>query len=514
MKKVDLIIHKSQWLGCFSAFNKIVDLGLTLAISKHISNLVSYAMTGIASGLLSKSWLLFLLLLFKYAYSYFTTTIFEIKKEEIKNRYKDSFLQQIMGQRPHKLFSINQGKLLKTLSSDIGTYLNAFFSIYPILLSSAICVLTYFLALVTYSWQIAVFLLVISFVQIIPEFILINRIKKDYDEMKDNEAKMTDFFIESIESFDTEKIYDSNNWRVKKYNNLAKNNFTTDNKFLISDRVNESVNKIISTGLSVGCYAVVGMLFLRNYCSIETATSAIYLSQYVFSNVKSIFKSIPKISKSHKAQNRIEKWLQNSDEDKVIIQCEIGIGGYSYSVGGKTILKQLDFSANPKENCLLIGDNGSGKTTILNLLSSFIVPENEGRKKEIVLSDGFMVPQEDPELNITAKKLFELFGIEKSEKMTSIARRLGLANELIESNLIEELSGGERKKVFLSIGFGYEAQWLLLDEPTNNLDAFGKKTLIELLSERKGVICVSHDKELEIVFDRKWRVENGKAQIA
>lgn len=74
---------------------------------------------------------------------------------------------------------------------------------------------------------------------------------------------------------------------------------------------------------------------------------------------------------------------------------------------------------------------------------------------------------------------------------------------------IRELSGGERKKVYLSLCFAVQPRWLILDEPTNSLDSRAKETLSKLISERRGVIMISHDDMLRSVSKHVYRLENG-----
>lgn len=103
-----------------------------------------------------------------------------------------------------------------------------------------------------------------------------------------------------------------------------------------------------------------------------------------------------------------------------------------------------------------------------------------------------------------------MFGKEKQEKIVRIAERFGLTEEIRSGKAICDLSGGERKKVFLSIGFAMEPVWLLLDEPSNNLDKKGRETLFELIRERKGTVLVSHDPLFRDAADRMIRIENGQ----
>ena len=185
--------------------------------------------------------------------------------------------------------------------------------------------------------------------------------------------------------------------------------------------------------------------------------------------------------------------------------------------GDKEILNRICYQFEPDKNYLLIGNNGAGKTTLLNLLAGLILPDDGEicMKGKTAFSETnpdilFYILQHDPRYHYDADTLFQMFGKEKQEKIVRIAERFGLTEEIRSGKAICDLSGGERKKVFLSIGFAMEPAWLLLDEPSNNLDKKGRETLFELIRERKGTVLVSHDPLFRDAADRMIRIENGQ----
>ena len=90
-----------------------------------------------------------------------------------------------------------------------------------------------------------------------------------------------------------------------------------------------------------------------------------------------------------------------------------------------------------------------------------------------------------------------------------LGKRLEICEDAY-SRVISELSGGERKKVFLSLAFAINPDILILDEPTNSLDSTSRHTLCDLLRERtKSVIIITHDKELFPLGTVIYRVQKG-----
>ena len=99
---------------------------------------------------------------------------------------------------------------------------------------------------------------------------------------------------------------------------------------------------------------------------------------------------------------------------------------------------------------------------------------------------------------------------EKIETALEFAKIFGLTNKQIEETLLSNLSGGERKKVFLSFAFAVDPVYLLLDEPTNSLDPEGRRILTKLIQNRKnGAIIVSHSNEMDDAIDYSLTLHEG-----
>ena len=74
----------------------------------------------------------------------------------------------------------------------------------------------------------------------------------------------------------------------------------------------------------------------------------------------------------------------------------------------------------------------------------------------------------------------------------------------------QELSGGERKKIFLSVALSRDADLLILDEPTNHLDAESRAYLKnELASRTCAMLICTHDPDLDLAWDRTVKLEGG-----
>ena len=169
---------------------------------------------------------------------------------------------------------------------------------------------------------------------------------------------------------------------------------------------------------------------------------------------------------------------------------------------------------------IIKGENGAGKSTVFKLITGLINADsgqievggvNPARFSEnTFLNKLLYIPQEDPEFPFTPNELYNmLFGDDISD-VTEIAYSLGLTQKQLNETNINELSGGERKKVFLSLSFAVNPEILLLDEPTNSLDQDGKNILLDKIKSRKGsTFIITHDTCFDLISNNVLHIDRS-----
>lgn len=166
------------------------------------------------------------------------------------------------------------------------------------------------------------------------------------------------------------------------------------------------------------------------------------------------------------------------------------------SFGENHLFSHLDFDVKRGEKVAIIGDNGTGKTTILKIINGLVTPD-EG---EIVLGSKVHVGYYDQDHQVLhmEKNLFEEIsdaypGMTNTQIRSTLAAFLFTGDDVFKR--IGDLSGGERGRVSLAKLMLSEANFLILDEPTNHLDITSKEILENALSHYEGtVLYVSHDR--------------------
>lgn len=182
---------------------------------------------------------------------------------------------------------------------------------------------------------------------------------------------------------------------------------------------------------------------------------------------------------------------------------------FDLTAGGKTLLKGAEFTLMRGEKCALLGENGTGKSTLLKYFLSKNPAVQLGRFVKIAYYD-----QENADLD-GEERVLEVFWGKYSLLSQTDARKLlaqaGLDAEDVNKK-VKELSGGLKAKLELSLLQARRGNVLFLDEPTNHLDLPAREALEEALKEFDGtVLFVSHDRRFtEAIATRIACLEDGK----
>lgn len=183
---------------------------------------------------------------------------------------------------------------------------------------------------------------------------------------------------------------------------------------------------------------------------------------------------------------------------------------------GTVALRDVNLSIKSGEILALMGENGAGKTTLLKHLNGLLKPTSgrvlvdgiDTRKTTVAsLSRNVGLVFQNPDNMFFCTSVLEevsyaleQFGEEKNEarkRAEEVLKKFNLWHYKDTSPFM--LSGGEKKRLAISIVMGWMPKYIVIDEPTSGLDGLGKRMLIELLlslrDEERGIVLSSHDVE-------------------
>ena len=191
------------------------------------------------------------------------------------------------------------------------------------------------------------------------------------------------------------------------------------------------------------------------------------------------------------------------------------ISGLGKSFGGRRLFSELNLRLEYQDRACLLGRNGCGKTTLLNMITGAIPADGGGIHLGASLSIGYL-PQEvvfaDEE-----QTLLDYFArrhrISTSEARPALARVLFCRDDVYKQ--IKNLSGGEKSRLMLCSLFYDKVNFLIMDEPTNHLDIESREVLERNLQAYEGTLLfTSHDRYfIEKVASKILVMEQGRLQM-
>lgn len=205
-----------------------------------------------------------------------------------------------------------------------------------------------------------------------------------------------------------------------------------------------------------------------------------------------------------------------------------------YHLNGNEIkvLKNINFKINKDERVAIIGESGSGKTSLLMLMSGLEKPtsgsiffDNENfskisekkktqiRKKKIglIFQQFYLIPNYTALENVMFPMQLNKINDEEI-KASLLLEEIGLGNR--KNNLPSELSGGEQQRVAIARAISFNPEIILADEPTGNLDKKNTELVSNILldyscKKQISLILVTHNMNLAKKCDRVIKILDG-----
>ncbi len=264
--------------------------------------------------------------------------------------------------------------------------------------------------------------------------------------------------------------------------------------------------------------------FLAYSISVTGPISSIINLRYIFSSIK------PSADRMHDFFGLEEEIdgnciIQNNEFKNLILT------NVTYAYGDNIVFKNLSLKIERGDKIAIVGKNGAGKTTVIQLLLRFLQPSggnicingkeinsiklNDYRELFSIVNQNVYMFKDTVVRNLDLKDKCSL------EEIMSVCERMGIDNVIRKlpsgyHSLLEEnganLSGGERQKLALARALLKKGEILILDEPTSNYDEISTNSFIERIMNEykdKTIIIITHDNRVLDKVDKKYTLKKG-----
>lgn len=344
------------------------------------------------------------------------------------------------------------------------------------------------------------------------------------------------WFQDTIQGIRDIKVFNLYEKKENEFSKVKTKFIKYERMFSIISSAKEEFDNFITQFIIIIIYILGTFFIIKNELTYGTIvaflTYLVYVSTPIsyLTNIKFIFLGIIPSAKRLKEIFETEKEIYNQKIPVSVLKEDsiIELKGVSYSFADKKLIDDIDLTFKVGEIVALVGDNGSGKTTIGNLLLRFIEP-NEGA----ILLDGINIKEMDLNsyremfavadakshlfqerlsynINFNEKEIDEIDDIiQKSQLKNSEIVLMRSQLKLCESNV----SSGEKQKIIIARVFYADKQISIFDEATANLDKKSRENIEEVMvknSKNSLKIIITHSKDILQYVDQIVMLHEGK----
>ena len=344
------------------------------------------------------------------------------------------------------------------------------------------------------------------------------------------------WFQDTIQGIRDIKVFNLYEKKENEFSKVKTKFIKYERMFSIISSAKEEFDNFITQFIIIIIYILGTFFIIKNELTYGTIvaflTYLVYVSTPIsyLTNIKFIFSGIIPSAKRLKEIFETEKEIYNQKIPVSVLKEDsiIELKGVSYSFADKKLIDDIDLTFKVGEIVALVGDNGSGKTTIGNLLLRFIEP-NEGA----ILLDGINIKEMDLNsyremfavadakshlfqerlsynINFNEKEIDEIDDIiQKSQLKNSEIVLMRSQLKLCESNV----SSGEKQKIIIARVFFADKQISIFDEATANLDKKSRENIEEVMvknSKNSLKIIITHSKDILQYVDQIVMLHEGK----
>lgn len=504
---------------------------ITIEMSNSISSTLMYVIMLIIILFLLKN-------LFNYMALYFITFLRNGVLKDVRNALYKKVLDLPIAFFTEK----RKGDLMARISSDVLEVQVSFLSILELLIREPLTIIFTLIVMFSISAKLSIFIIV--FIPISGFFISLvgKKLRRDSDQVQKEQGHFLSIIDETINGQKIIKTFGVKSSFLNKFKASTKKFFNFSNRLL--HRTNLAAPSSEFLGISIiGVLLWFGgqMVLIDETINGSTFLVFIGLAYNILTPAKSISKSIFSIRKGDAAAARIINILEAKNHlkdrvdaiDKSSLNSRIKFKNLSFSYDKKIVLSDFELTINKGETIALVGQSGSGKTTVANLLSRFydfnngsITIDGVSLKKikmkslhkliGIVTQDSILFNDSIKNNILIGKENATNIELVEAAKAANAHKFIMEMNDDYNSNIGEsgmKLSGGQKQRISIARAILKNPEILILDEATSSLDSESEKSVqkaLDNIMNGRTAIVIAHRLSTIQKADKIVVMQNGE----
>ncbi len=433
----------------------------------------------------------------------------------------------------------NNAEILSCLQMDVSQVASITDRYTVMSVTSVFRLISGLIGLLIISWKLTIVVLIMVPLKILLVRRLSRRQEEAIDQMIESSRDFSQWFGDNLEGVEEIKLWNLFESRDRAFQAKLREMLKLQKNNTMIDAWNTLGESLLEWSVTIMLYIVGGLLICQGKLSIGSVFAFVSYSWYVTGPISALLNLKMYFARIMPSARRLFKFLDmetESDDGKGTLKgkpprIEFKDVTFAYQEN-RPILRGASFHVGPGEKVAIIGQNGSGKSTIINLLLRFYTPDSGD-----VTADGvpisqlaldeyrslFSVVSQEPYLFFgDIVENVNLTGQAPSEKVTAALHTSGVADyaeRMPEGNNTKigrngaRLSGGEKQKLAVARALLKDAPIVILDEATSGFDVESDAYLHDVIvnqMEEKSVVWITHRYENLEGIDHVYHLKEGR----
>lgn len=457
---------------------------------------------------------------------------------DVKKNLREMSLRHLLKIRLNYFSKNNPANIYQFIEEDIGGIAGIVGEETLSVVSSLLIAVGGCISLCTISWKLSLLLaLYIPLKYAITRFLSIRNavFTKFYI---DNSKEYSEWFGDFINGIKEVRYFNLGKKKTIEFDEKQDKVIKSDYKRMMLGSINEESQTMLIQALMTVIYIIAGIILLYDGISLGGIIAFEAYALMIASPISDALNIVYDISSLMPSIVRFFDFMDEPEEKEGEISnsetYDIKFSGVSFSYDDEhNVIEDISFDAYAGEKVAIIGNNGVGKTTLINLLLRAITPMSGTISIGGTNIDSFSMEFYRSIISVVSQNVF-LFNdtirnnicLEKEISDDELEDVIGKVNlrSLIEEKTLDYivgqngslLSGGQKQKIAIARALVHKAPILILDEATSNLDQESIDIVNTLINEELKditVICITHETRIIENFDKVYRLNDGKVNL-